>query len=269
MIRTLHADVFNEIANHPEVRPWLGGTHELDLTETIANPENFAFLTDEEMGGYIYHKLQPGLYAVHTLSLPEGRGRQMLGARSQSLREMFIKSDAVEIVTMVPDGNLGALTWAKHAGFRETFRRESAFDLMGEMVGVSYQSLTYQDWVIHDAANRREGAIFHQAIHQVVEDDHGDDPVHNALVGATMEGCLNGNIEKAITLYNRYAVHAGYQPIKVLTTRPLVLDISSAIIEYSADGLFILHVRQRPKGSVEDVLEPAECPSPPLQPVQA
>ena len=64
------------------MRPWLGGTHVIDLSETVANPDNFAFLTDDQNGGYIYHKLAPGLYMVHTISLPEGRGRQMLDARS-------------------------------------------------------------------------------------------------------------------------------------------------------------------------------------------
>ena len=71
--------------------------------------------------------MDAGLYAVHTVSLPEGRGREMLTARSASLREMFTKSDAVEIVTVVPAGNKGADVWASHAGFREVFVRLNSF----------------------------------------------------------------------------------------------------------------------------------------------
>lgn len=270
MIRTLDAVVLNQIAAHPEVRPWLGGTESLDLTATIANPENFAFLTEDERGGYIYHKLQPGLYMVHTLSTPEGRGRQMLRARSESLREMFIKSDAVEVVTLVPDGNRGAGVWAAHAGFREVFRRAKAFDLMGEMVDVSYRSLNYADWAIRDPANKQEGEAFHRTIHQFTPHDHGDDPVHDAMVGATLESCLNNNAEKALTLYNRWAMHAGYQPVRVVTARPLVLDIGTAVVQYSLDGLQVLHVRYaRSAPLLEDVPGAAECPSPPLAQPQA
>jgi len=270
MIRTLDATRFNEIAAHPEVRPWLGGTHQLDLTDTIANPNNFAFLTDEQRGGYIYVKLQQGLYAVHTLALPDGRGRQMLEARSEGLREMFTKSDAVEIVTLVPDGNKGADVWALHAGFREVFRREKAFDLMGEMVDGSYRSLSYVDWAIRDKPSRYDGQRFHEAIHQLVADDHGEDPVHDALVGATMEGCLQNNVEKAIALYNRWSAHAGYRQIQVLTARPLVLDIGSCLIQYSPDGLQVLHVRHsREAAPIEDVSGDAECQSPPSVQPQA
>lgn len=245
MIRTLHAGRFNEIAAHPVVRPFLGGTHAVDLTDIIANPENFAFLTEDENGGYLYHKKGLGLYEVHCLALPEGRNRHMLAARSASLREMFIKSDAVQVDTIVPAGNKGADIWAQHAGFREVFTRAKAFDLMGEMVDVSYRSLQYGEWVLKDRGNLEDGRAFHQQIHQYTPDDHGDDRVHDAWVGATAECCSHGNAIKGVTFFNRWASHAGYQPIAILTTSPLVLDIRSAIIQADADGLHLLHVREK------------------------
>ena len=271
MRRSLHAYALNEIAAHPEVRPWLGGSHSIDLTDIVASPDNFAFLTDDDKGAYLYHKKAPGLYEVHTLSLPDGRGRQMLQARSASLREMFIKTDAVEIVTLVPDGNRGAEVWARHAGFREVFRRAKAFDLMGEMVGVSYQSLTYAAWAMTDMANQREGDAFHKAIHMVTADDHGEDSMHDGMVGATLEGCLNNNAEKAIALYNRWAVHAGYEQVSVVTLRPLVLDLRSCIVQLDPDGLQVLHVRELPPEGlpVEDDPGAEECHSPPSAPLQA
>lgn len=269
MIRTLSADIFNQIASDPIVRPWLGGSAPIDLTALLENPDNFAFLTDEQKGGYIYHKLMPGLYEAHTLSLPSGRGRQMLAARSESLREMFTKTDAIEIVTRVPIPNEAAAAWAKHAGFRETFRRAKAFDLMGEMVDVSYQSLSYGDWVLHDKENARTGRAFHGVIHEYTADDHGDDPVHDGWVGATVEGCNQGNADKALGLYNRWAVFAGYEPIRIVTLRPLVVDIRSCILQIDPDGLHVLHVRSpAPSATPEDVEDPgAPCLSQPSVPL--
>ena len=250
MIRTLDATRLNEIANHPAVRPWLGGVQVIDLSEAIANPDNFAFLTDDGNGAYVYHRLAAGLYMVHTLSTPEGRGREMLTARTASLREMFVKSDAVEIVTLVPDGNKGADVWASHAGFVEQHRREKAFDLMGEMVGASYRLLSYSAWVVKDRGNLTDGRAFHAMIHEVTADDHGDDPVHDAFVGATIECCEQGNAAKGIWQYNRYALHAGYRPILVLTANPLVVDIGSAILQVSPDGLEVLRADGKKSDSV-------------------
>lgn len=268
MIRTLDSTILNEIANEPQVRVWLGGTQPLDLTETVCNPENFCFLTDEQRGGYIYHKRAPGLYEVHTLALPTGRGRQMLEARSQGLREMFTKTDCVEVVTKVPEGNQGAAVWATKAGFREVFRRAKAFDLMGELVDVSYCSLSYIDWAIRDRGCKIDGQRFHAVIHQFTPDDHGEDPVHDAMVGATMECCLQNNIEKGMGFYCRWAAHAGYEPIRVVTARPLVLDIRTCVLQYGNDGLQVLHIREpRPEGlPIEDVSGVEECLSPPSLP---
>lgn len=261
MIRVLDATIFNQIAADPCVRPFLGGTGPVDLTNALADPSNFGFLTDEGKGGYIYHRLQAGLYMVHTLALQEGRNRQMLEARSESLRAMFTRTDAVEIVTIVPEGNAGAAIWAKAAGFREVFHRAKAFDLMGEMVDASYQSLAYIDWALRDRSNLHDGRVFHAQIHEVTPDDHGDDPAHDALVGATLECIAQNNAEKGVGLYNRFALHAGYQPIQALTAKPLVLDLRSCIVEVSADGVHVLHVREaRSAQPAQDEPGEPECP---------
>lgn len=238
--RTLDPARFNEIANDPEVRPWLGGSGELDLMGHISNPENFAFLTDDETGGFFYHKRAIGLYEVHTVSLPKGRGQTLLETRSASLRAMFMQSDAIEIVTTVPDGNRAADAYSIDAGFHETFRREACFDLKGEMVGASYRSLGYGEWVLKDQLNTFNGKIFHDFVHQSTPDDHGPDSVHDAWVGATMEGCRHGNAAKCIGLYNRWAVQAGYEPLNVLSANPLTVDMRSAVLQLDADGLHVL-----------------------------
>ena len=265
MKRTLDATRLNEIANHPEVRPWLGGNGAIDLTAFASNPENFAFLSADEGGAHVFHKKALGFYEVHTLSLPEGRNRAMVNCRNGAFRAMFLTTDATEIVTLVPDGNKGAGVWANHAGFREVFRREGAFNLMGEKVGVSYRSLTYADWVLWDKENRGDGEDFHAFIHQYTPDDHGADPVHDAWAGATIDGCRQGNGAKCVGLYNRWTLHSGYEPISVLSLTPLCLDIRSAIIEVKADGLNVLSVREARSAPLPiEELESTECPSQPL-----
>ena len=258
MRRTIESEAMNRIANFPETRPWLGGTHPLDLTSTLADLNNFAFITDDEQGGYIYHKTGAGLYSVHTISVPTKSVRQMFDARSASLREMFTKSDAVQIDTMIPDGNRAAGVWAAHAGFREVFKRQKAFNLMGEMVDVTYCSLSYLDWAIRDKGCKYDGSMFKAAVH-----DETEDLLHDAMIGATLECCLQGNADKGISLFNRYAAHAGHVPIRVVTVHPLVLDISTHVLQYTNDGMQVLHVRSPEGLPNSDDLGSPECPSPP------
>jgi hypothetical protein len=254
MRRTLDSARFDAMANSPDVRPWLGGDGPVSTITLVSDPANFCFLSDDEMGGYIYKRLATGLYEVHTLSLPEGRGRPMLRARGESLRKMFVETDAIEIVTTVPEGNAGADIWAKHAGFREVYSRPWAWQLNGASVTASYRSLAYQDWVFKDRENHALGYEFHEQIHRFTSDDHGIDLTHDFYVGATLAGIRAGNTTKALGLYNRWAAHAGYEPCRCVSLNPVVLDFRSAVVQITETGLQVLQVRptQSVPSKVED-----------------
>lgn len=242
MKRTLNPSPFVAIAKHPEVRPWLGlGDNAPEsLYALVENPGNVCFLTDHEDGGYILAKLQPGLYAAHTLAMPSARGKAMLGCMRDGFASMFKAHDAIEIVTTVPDGNPAASRWAEVAGFREVFRREACFPLMDEMVGASFRSLHYGDWVIHDKRHAELGELFHQRLKDFEAPDHPDDPIHDLWVGATLGGCLEGNLLKSIGMYNRWAAHAGYGAANIVSVNPPVIDIGTATIQLTSGRLDIL-----------------------------
>lgn len=246
MKRSLDPAPFNAIYNHPEVRPWMGhGCEPQDLSVVVENTDNFCFLTPNEDGGYIVAKLHLGLYVAHTLALPSARGRPMLQLMRDGFEYMFTATDAVEIVTTCPDGNPMGDRWAKVAGFRETFRREAFFPLMGKTVGASFRSLAYQDWAIRHEPNRRAGEAFHDQIHAASPHLalHPDDPVHDAMVGATIKGCLAGNIAKSVDLFNRWAVQAGYFPSAIISERPPVIFTGDATISLIDGKLEVLKVQ--------------------------
>lgn len=242
MIRTLDATPFNAIFRHPEVRPWMGfGLAEADLTPIVSDPRNYCLLTADGEGGYILVRLDQGLYAAHTLSLPSARGRGMFRLMQEGFAHMFTATDAVEIVTMVPDGNERGDKWAQLAGFRETFRREACFQLIDRMVGGSFRSLAYGDWVLRDRDNGREGGEFHDRLEaKLPHENHTEDRVHDSWVGATLRGCQAGNAAKSVALYNRWAVQAGYLPVRILSLTPPLVDIGTAVIGLNTQGLDIL-----------------------------
>lgn len=248
MKRSIDPGPFNVIANDPAVRPWIGlGTGAVDLSRVVSNLDNVCFLTDDEMGGYILRKLQPGLYEAHTLALPSARGRPMLCCMREGFASMFMGTDALEIVTMVPDGNEAGSRWADVAGFREVFRREHFFDLNGEIVGGSFRSLHYNDWVLKDDRNERLGEAFHQQMEEARCDvgapAHPKDPVHDRWAGATLQAAIEGNLQKAIVLYNRWALQAGYQISQIVSFNPPCVDIGDAIVQLNCGRLDVLKVK--------------------------
>ena len=267
MKRSFDPAPFNAIANDTATRPWLGGSGPLDLSQVVRDVRNFCFLTEGEHGAYVYAKLADGLYAAHTLASPPARGRPMLTLMRETLRFLFVATDAVEVVTTVPDPNTAASKWAEIAGFRETFRREACMDLCGQIVAASFRHLTYDAWVLSDPANRKAGERFHTFLAEHgAEVDHADDLVHDAWAGATYEAVTEGNVVKAVDLYNRWALHAGYRPVIIASLRPTLLDLGSCAIQIASGRLEIVHVPTDARSAPERPRS-ATCPQESSQPL--
>lgn len=266
MIRTMDPAPFVAIADHPEVRPWLGiidphATINQIIAPIVVNPANYCLLTPQGDGGYILTRLAPGLYASHTLALPSARGRPMLRLMREGFQFMFSATDAVEIVTQIPDGNDNAARWSDVAGFRDTFRREKCFHLMGEKVGSRFRSLSWQDWAISSPQCRTAGVTFHDALHEHGAVDHDIDPVHDALAGASMLCAAQGLVTKGVSLYNRWALTAGYMPAQVISDAPPLVDIGTAVVGL-CDGVLTVLSSQRTREARPFLPkdEPAPCP---------
>lgn len=72
--RTVDAERVNALANHPSIRPHIGGdgVSAIDLSVAVADPRN-VFLLGEH-GGFCFCRSAPGAFEVHTFVMPSGRG---------------------------------------------------------------------------------------------------------------------------------------------------------------------------------------------------
>jgi hypothetical protein len=118
------------------------------------------------------------------------------------------------------------------SGFRPTFHRPDFLMVNGELVGATYHTMTYFDWVNRNTALKVVGEFFHDFIENSIgHPNHPDDPIHDQWAGATYMGIKASNTLKAVYQYNRWAAVSGYQQVQILNVDPPVINIGNVILE--------------------------------------
>lgn len=112
--QTRDADLINHYANHPEIRPYIGGAGELDISNAIYDPHVALF---GEHGGFVLTWTAPETYEVHTLITPEGRGQWAFDFAKDSIAFMVAKGASHLWTRVHPDHRHTAL-FTRKMGFR-------------------------------------------------------------------------------------------------------------------------------------------------------
>lgn len=249
--RTFSAERINAIANHPAILPWVSPNADsdrgLDLTAAIADTANIVL--DGEHGAMMFAFLQSGLYEVHTMIRPEGRGQWGLSFVRDCLKWMFCQTGAVELMTRVPKGNLAAkaLVRAIHGIYQYT--HPTGWLKAGSPIPADIYSLTIQDWMRTAPGLEDRGHWFHARLDEEFakkgrkQPQHPDDAIHDRYVGTAVEMMMGGQLDKAMVFYNRWAAMAGYVPISIVARDPATIDIGNALIVKSGNDFFVPVVR--------------------------
>ena len=244
MKRTLDATFLNRVANDESVRPTIGGSGDVDLSSVIADPGNFAFVSDH--GGFILAYDEPGRYGLHTLFLPEGRGANVLASAKDAFRYMFTRTDCVEIVTKVAGSNRPADLMARRAGFSPIFIRQGIWP---DGSDVTFFAMTLDAWRASDPGLAEVGHDFHEMLAAAKRatgselPTHPDDDAHDRAAGAAALMASAGQARKAVWTYNRWARLAGYQTIEVLSEAPPIIDVRDALVTVANGELEVLSCR--------------------------
>lgn len=241
--RARDASHINRIANHPDVRPTVADVSvgEIDVTAAIKQPTTIAL--QGEFGAQVFYFIMPGVYEVHSLCLPEGRGRWMREFVRIALRTMFIQYPAWELVTRVPRGHLPARALTIANGFKVEFTRDDKCVFRGEPVEIDIYRLGIHDWANNSDWALEMGRIFHDQLHAearrigITEPAHPDDPQHNRIAGAAVEMARLGQVVKSMLFYNRWSILARHAQIGIVTEFPptFKMDIGNMVIK--PDGI--------------------------------
>jgi hypothetical protein len=240
----------NSILNHPEVHPWVArDSTTLDLSPIIGHPDVVALFADK--GGQVYQRLLPSLWEAHSAFLPEGRGDYALSVTRATLAWMFTRTDACEIVTRVPHGNLAAKALARSISGQLEFTIPGGWVKDGSPIDADLFSLSVQGWMRSAPDLIDRGRWFHDRLEAeldrlgIKEGKHDQSDVHDRYVGAAVEMFFGGQPLKGAVLYNRIAAVMGWQPVAVLSLDPIVVDIGSARLVMRGDDFIALPPQRR------------------------
>jgi hypothetical protein len=211
----------------------------LDVSAVLTDPNVVALFGAH--GGVILKRLQYGFWEAHSQYVPDGRGAWALNASWRVLAWMFTRTDAIEIVTRCP--HLPSKALAKALGMTRDFTAARGWVSDGAIAAADIYRMTLQDWMRTAPGLEARGQWFHDRLgqemarHNASREQHPDDDVHDRYVGAACDMIMAGNVLKGVSSYNRFAVMAGYLPIKPLSLRPVLIDIGNAVLKVS-DGDF-------------------------------
>lgn len=107
----------NHFANHPEIRPGVGGVAhgEIDLSSAVREPNVFLF---GEHGGICWLWSAPDTFEAHTMITKAGRGGWALDAAKQAIRHMQ-ELGAVQLWTRVHPDHRHTAIFTMRAGLKE------------------------------------------------------------------------------------------------------------------------------------------------------
>jgi hypothetical protein len=134
-------------------------------------------------------------------------------------------------------------------GWERQFHRDRAFMTGTGLVGVTYYAKTINQWANTAPRIMESGNWFHEKLEvaKIAAGSslpvHDDDEAHDRYVGATVEMMQAGQVAKALGFYQRWAPFAGYAPISLIATNPVVIDIQDAILALKGDDFDVILCR--------------------------
>lgn len=266
--RDYNAKRLNRVCNDPSVFPDISvpGQGPMDLSALVNDLRNIALMCDE--GGIFAIWREPGIYEIHTQFTERYRGISAVKTVREMVSWLFLQTPAMELQTQVPAYNQGAHALVKAISGRLEFERDGVWQLAdGTSCRMDYYTLRYADWLyspwtMGPLATR--GEWFHAKLEAafagflLAPEVHEHDPAHDVNLGATVEMIFAGEVEKGLTLYNRWARFAGYAEARIVSAKPLIIDQQNALLLIDLWGKDFEVLSVQP-GSKE---QPAELPLP-------
>ncbi len=129
------------IWSHPEIAPYirddLTPKMEIDFKPLVSNPLLYFLMAITESGDkagcFFVHPWNSICFEVHTLILPEFRGKVAITLGKEAIEWGFTETLCTKIVTQVPTWNRKAYAFALRVGFKIEGNNKSSFLWKGKL----------------------------------------------------------------------------------------------------------------------------------------
>lgn len=234
----------NTILNDPDVRPDVAeGGARIDIT-ALLQPRSGCFVLEGDFGAFLLYKLDIGCYETHTFTLPKGRGTWGREFARAGAEWMFLHTDAVELVTLIPEGHVGAKALAMGAGMRYEFTRYPGRPFRGKVTPIMTYGMRIQEWTTHASWFADIGRAFHNELRSEVNrlgittQAHDDSDVdHDKYTGIAFAMMKSGQARKGVAFYNRWARLARHPLCYFVSDDPLAIRIDVGTLTLDAGNL--------------------------------
>jgi hypothetical protein len=254
IVREFHAKRIDKVLNDPSVLPYVSlrdSPRPLALQSLLNDPRNVLLMHESGLGGVLAHWQEPGVYDMHIQFLPEVRGPVALTCVQEALAYMFLKTDAMELLTKVPERNASA------RGMCELIegRLEFTAGTFGDQA-VEHWALRYPDWLWQSGVQQKEleeiGSEFHEILEEklasagIANVPHPASEAHDRVVGATYSMILAGQLDKAMALFVRFSRAAGFAQMVLLSRPPgpIILDVEGCVLYLEPPDFHVLPVKK-------------------------
>ena len=164
VVRDTTGQWINHIFNDPTVKPFIiDDERYLDLGKIASDPKGYCIIGEPPFGAYVLWPIVDGVYEFHVGVLPQGRGQWAVDFSAATIDYMFCATDAIELITRIPQGSLPSLALARHFALHERWRCP-AIRFRGRTVPYTVLSVTLFDWIPSDDEARN---AFLSRMHQM------------------------------------------------------------------------------------------------------
>lgn len=226
LTRVIDPNVLRSILDHPAMHCEIGE----DIDAMVSNPNNICLAA--EYGTMLFIRYFEGIYEADARVLPMGRGEWSKEFAESAIRYMFCGTDAIEILSHVPEGRVASAAACRMMGGRVQFHRRDKSatvyslpiqDWWPRADGLIQRGIEFRDWM------RKQGSRF-----DVLDDEHA------RVLGVTAEMILEARTAKAVVFYNRWGLSTRQPVMPLHSLEPFqvglgdgVLSVENSILQFS------------------------------------
>jgi hypothetical protein len=219
----------------------------IDASEQVADLNNVLLIADG--GAILFVWQEPGIYEAR-VGFIDGSDAGHVLSLAKACDYMFLQTDAMQLLFMVPNVNLALERLCSEVGATYEFFRNQLWPTKDGVYNINFWAFRYDDWLRKSSRMLERGYEFAVRLAQekirLGQDEEMprlETCLYRALgqLSAMIEG---GQGEKGIILYNRFARFAGFPFVALVARNPLMIDFGDMLVQYKNGDFKGILVRQ-------------------------